>query len=250
MHRRELVHFREILLTPDPSATSFRTRSPFSWQAARLPWPQLAVLALIVCLAAAPQRGFAAEDGAILALLDAAEAAERSGQLIYPASGSAMSLYHEVLYLEPENKDAIAGLTRLAELHLEQAQTALDAGQLLKADSMVSKARMIYPEYPAIATLRKQIALLENAERTRRTLDWRLVAERSAALHDPLARLGARAKSGDCRVTINVSNDAEGRWIYQRMNAAAGPERLRAEVKIASPAAVDILCFQEVADAG
>ena len=244
MHRRELVHFREILFTPDPSS---RLSSSGTSAVRR----QLLGLCTALSLAFGPGSSYAAaEERSVPELLDAAKAAERSGQLIYPSRGSAMTLYHEVLYLDPENGDALAGLTRLAEQHLEQAQTALDADQFLKADSMVSKARMIYPDYPAIATMRKQIALLENAERTRRTLDWRLVAERSPALHDSLARLGARAKSGDCRVTITVSNDAEGRWVYQRMNAAKGPERLRAEVKIASPAAVDILCFQEVANAG
>ena len=242
MHRRELVHFREILCTPGPSIDLLMRRLP----AARL---AQALLLWTTALAAMPVPASEA-DPETVDLLDAAEAAERAGQLIYPSRGSAMSLYHEVLYLDPENGDAILGLTRLAELHLEQAQSALDKGQFLKADSMVSKARMIYPDYPAVATMRRQIALLENAERTRRTLDWRLVAERSPSLNGTLRSLGSTAKSGDCRVTISVSNDAEGRWIYQRMNAAEGPERLRAEVKIASPAAVDILCFQDLANAG
>ena len=33
------------------------------------------------------------------------------------------------------------------------------------------------------------------------------------------------------------------------MNAASGDSRVRAQVKIASPAAVDILCFEEAANA-
>lgn len=197
---------------------------------------------LVLGLLAAPALGVE-PDSTVFALLDAAENAERQGHLIYPASGSAMALYHEVLFLEPDNGHAREGLVRLAEQHLEAAQKALDSGQLIKADSLVSKARMIYPEYPAIETLRRQIQLMENAQRTRRTLDWRQVAERDPALDSELLRLGGVAKRGDCRVTINVSNDAEGRWIYQKMNRAAGTGRVRAEVQIASPTAVDILCF-------
>ncbi len=178
-------------------------------------------------------------------MLDAAEAAERQGHLIYPSRGSAMSIYHDVLFHEPDNEHAVAGLTRLAEHFLVQAQTALDQDQLLKADSMVSKARMIYPDYPPVETMAHQIALVESAQRTRETLDWRLVAERSQTLTPKLQRLGAIAKAGDCRVTINVSNDAEGRWVFQQMNSAQGETRVRAQVKIASPAAVDILCFEE-----
>jgi len=186
-----------------------------------------------------------AQAPSVESLIDAAEQAERRGQLIYPAEGSAMSLYHEVLYYEPDNEFALEGLTRLAEHYLEQAQAALESGNLLKADTLVSQARMIYPEYPAVATLDRQIELMETAERHRQTLDWRQVADRSAALNPTLLRLGDIAKGGDCRVTINVSNDAEGRWIYQQMNRSSAAGRLRAEVKIASPAAVDIICFRD-----
>lgn len=186
-----------------------------------------------------------AQAPSVTALIDEAEQAERRGQLIYPAQESAMSLYHEVLYQDPENELALEGLTRLAEHYLEQAQAALDAGNLLKADTLVSQARMIYPEYPAVAALAHQIHLVETAERHRQTLNWRQVADRSSALTPTLIRLGDLAKGGDCRVTINVSNDAEGRWIYQQMNRSTVAGRMRAQVKIASPAAVDILCFQE-----
>jgi len=222
MHRREPVHFSE---------------NPSRWSARRI------TLALVIglCLAAAGR----AQAPSVGSLLDAAEQAERRGQLIYPAEGSAMSLYHEVLYYEPDNEHAVEGLTRLAEHYLEQAQAALDGGNLLKADTLVSQARMIFPEYPAVASLARQIDRVENAERHRQTLDWRQVADHSSALTPTLLRLGDRAKSGDCRVTINVSNDAEGRWIYQQMNRSTADGRLRAEVKIASPAAVDILCFKD-----
>lgn len=185
-------------------------------------------------------------DAKIPELLDLAETREREGHLIYPARGSAMSIYHDILYLEPANEHALNGLVRLAEHHLEAAQTAIELGQLIKADSLVSKARMIYPEYPAVETVQRQITLLENAERSRTTLNWRQVADRSPALTTQLQQLGHKAKAGDCRVTINVSSDAEGRWIYKHMNRASGDGRVRAEVRIASPAAVDILCFQAV----
>ena len=160
-----------------------------------------------------------------------------------------MSIYYDVLFMDPTNLHALEGLTRLAEHHLERAQLALDQGQLIKADSLVSKARMIYPEYPAVAILQQKINLLEHAQRTRETLDWRLVADHSPRLNSQLLRLGRIAKKGDCRTTINVSNDSQGRWVYQIMNQAEGDRRLRANVRIASPAAIEILCFNSPADA-
>lgn len=177
------------------------------------------------------------------ALLDAAEAAEREGRIIYPASGSAVSTYHEVLSWEPANADARNALIRIAESYLEEAQTAIDADRLLKADSLVSKARSVYPGYPEVVRLAEQIEQLENAERERVTLNWRHVAERSDELKPTLARLGGSAKAGDCRVTIDAGNDAEGRWLYRQMNQVDGPGRLRARIRVRSPSAVEVVCF-------
>ena len=203
---------------------------------------------LLLAIVALPAAAGVPADDEVAALLDAAEAAERREHLIYPARGSAMSLYHDVLQLDPDNDHARAGLTRLAEHYLVAAQEALQKDQLLKAESLVSRAKLIYPDYPAVATLSGQIRLLRNAERTRKTLDWRLVAERSERLTPSLKALGRQAKNGDCRVAIQVSSDAEGRWVYRQMNQAEGDGRLRAEVRIASPAAVDIVCFVKETD--
>jgi len=237
------LHFSENNRISRPIVRIFPDLTERTAILARAAW-----LGIALCACLSPNAALAGTTE-IDALLDAAEAAERQDHLIYPSRGSAMSIYHDVLFEDPDNEHALAGLTRLAEHFLVQAQTALDADQLLKADAMVSKARMIYPEYPPVATMAHQIALVESAERTRETLDWRLVAERSATLSPKLERLGQIAKEGDCRVTINVSNDAEGRWVFQQMNAARGDNRVRAQVKIASPAAVDILCFEDPASA-
>ena len=178
-------------------------------------------------------------------LLDAAEAAEREGHLVYPASGSAMSIYHEVLTLEADNEHAIAGLSRIAEDFLEQAQAAMNRHALLKADALISRARMVYPDYPGLPAISAQLERLEQATRTFETLDWRKVAARDATLSPQLARLADVARAGDCRVTIQVSNDAEGRWVYQQLNGAPGTGRIRAGIEIASPAAIEILCFAD-----
>jgi hypothetical protein len=179
-------------------------------------------------------------------LLDAAEAAERTGHLIYPARGSAMFLYHDVIFLDPTNADAHIGLARLSENFLEAAQQALDDRQFIKAGSMLSKARIVYPQNSGIASVSRQIELLKSADQTRITLDWRLVAQRSPTLSDRLMNLGSKARNSHCRVTINVSNDSEGRWIFKQMNQAPGPGRIHADIAIASPASVEMLCFNEL----
>ena len=181
----------------------------------------------------------------ITALLDQADAATARGQLIYPLKDSALALFEQILQIDPGNADAQLGLTLITEQYLEEAQLALERNDLFSADIALSQARVIYPDYPGLAVIERRMALEETASRTREVLDWREVAQRSSDLAPRLIRLGKLAKAGDCRVTIHVSNDNEGRWVYQQMNKADGAERIRAEVRISSPAAVEVRCFQE-----
>ncbi len=175
--------------------------------------------------------------------LAGADAAFAAGHLIYPARGSAMALYQEVLLTDPGNAAAQRGLERLVEHFLEEASRAIEREQYIKADSMLSKARMIDRDNPNIEPLAKQLRLLEEAERHRVTLDWRLVSARSSELAATLERLGGLARGEGCRAMISVSSDAEGRWVYQQMSRAPGERRIKAQMRIASPAAVEVLCF-------
>ena len=64
-------------------------------------------------------------------------------------------------------------------------------------------------------------------------------------LAEQLKTLGAQAKAQDAWVIIRARNDAEGRWIYQQLAAAAGDKRIRAELTIGAPPAVDLLQLKE-----
>ena len=179
----------------------------------------------------------------ILSLLDAADAAWRDKHLIYPAQGSAMTLYYEILQRSPGSAEALWGLERLVEHFLGLASVALERRQYTKAGAMISRARLVDPDNPNIEPMSVQLRLLENAHREKVTLDWRKLAERSSDLGPVLRRIGTLAKREGCRATISVSNDAEGRWVYQQMSRAPGDTRIRAQTRIASPAAVEVLCF-------
>lgn len=191
---------------------------------------------------AAPESKIETETGGLLLQ---AEQAEMDNHLLNPARGSAASLYHRILAMDPVNAAAVAGLERIAEGYLESAQQAIDAQNPLKADALVAKARMAYPDYSGIEPLVRQLTLLDSARRRKTSLDWRLVSDRSPTLIPDLKRIGAQARQAGCLATIQVSNDAEGRWVYAQMNRAPGERRIRAEIRIASPAGVEVVCFDD-----
>jgi len=193
------------------------------------------ILGVALSAGAAPQE--------IRALLDQAAGAMAARHYVYPASGSAMALYREVLVLDPGNSEAAQGLERLVEHFLQEAAAAIDQERYGAAETMLSRARMVDPEDPDIAPLETQLELLENATRHEVHLDWRKVAARSPELTPVLVELGRQARREGCRAVITVSNDSEARWVYEQLSQAPGERRIQAQVRIASPSAVAILCF-------
>ena len=183
------------------------------------------------------------DPGTVDELLEKAELALNDDQLAYPEEGSALLLFNEVLALDDSNAVAKRGLERIVERYLELAQRAAQRQQFARARSMLTRARLVDPEHPAIEPTASQVQLLANARRDRLKLDKSLVSARSDRLFKPLAELGEKARAEDCRTTITARTDAEGRWLYQQLNHAKGERRIRATLEIGSPPQVEVLCF-------
>jgi hypothetical protein len=156
-----------------------------------------------------------------------------------------MSLYHQVLTLQPDNAQARTGLEQLVEHYLNEASRAISQERYTRAHGALSRARLVDRTNPNIEPIAAELRLLEQAQRIRTTLDWRLVAARSGELTPTLRKAGSQARKDGCQAIISVSSDAEGRWIYQQMSGAPGDRRIRAQIRIASPSAVEVLCFAD-----
>ena len=176
-------------------------------------------------------------------LLDAAEVAIAQGRLTYPTDSNALDIYQQILAMEPGQQDAERGLERLVELYIELAMTALQRGRRASARSMLARARLIGPNHPSIEPTAAQIRLLDKADRKTLKLAQTDLQGRSAELSDNLATLARPPEGQACRYTISAKNDAQGRWIYQRMAQASSSGRIRAQINIRLPAGVERLCF-------
>jgi len=203
--------------------------------------PRTSFRALLLILSTLCCSGASSAD--VRGLLDQAGAAYAAGHYVYPARGSAMSLYQEALSLDPDNAEAGRGLERLVEHFLQQAASAMEDDNYNKAGSLISQARMVDPENPNIGPMARELELLENADRYQVRLDWRKVSARSPDLGPVLKDLGARARRDGCHAVITVSSDGEGRWVYQQLSSAPGEKRIQAQIRIGSPSAVTVVCF-------
>ena len=135
------------------------------------------------------------------------------------------------------------GLEKIVERYVRFALEAIERRQFPRARSMLARARLVDETHPAIEPTEQQILLVENAERDRIRLDPGALGDRTVALAALLRNLGTRAKASGCRVSINARSDAEGRWIYQQLNSAAGAARIRARLVVASPPSVELICI-------
>ena len=180
-------------------------------------------------------------------LLDQAEAAVARGHLTYPIEDSAYEIYLRILGRQPDQQDALRGMEHIVEQYIAMAMQALERHRYASARSMLARARLIDPSHPSIEPTDRQIRLLSQAERKVMKLTQEQLNNPDEELTGALQAMATLPADNNCHFTISAKNDAQGRWIYQRLAAGSdseqGTARIRAQIRIRLPAAVERLCF-------
>ena len=94
------------------------------------------------------------------ALMEKAQQAMQDRHYIDPAAGSALSLYRDVLVVDPNNGEARQGLQRLAEILITRVQAALDERKFDVALQSLETARSINANDARLSALDERIASL------------------------------------------------------------------------------------------
>jgi TonB family protein len=109
---------------------------------------------------AAPVKSAAEADEKVDALMEKAQQAMLDRHFIDPAAGSALSLYREVLIINPDNGEARQGLQRLSEILIARVQSALDDRKFDVALQFLESARSIDASDRRLTALDEKIASL------------------------------------------------------------------------------------------
>jgi TonB family protein len=109
---------------------------------------------------AAPVKSAAEADEKVDALMEKAQQAMLDRHFIDPVAGSALSLYREVLIINPDNGEARQGLQRLSEILIARVQSALDDRKFDTALQFLETARSIDPSDRRLSALDEKIASL------------------------------------------------------------------------------------------
>jgi uncharacterized caspase-like protein len=90
-------------------------------------------------------------------LLDKAHESEASNRLTSPAETSALHYYSQILNLVDDHPEAVEGLQRIEERYLSWATSAINRGDVDKADTYLTRALLVNPESDKASELRKQL---------------------------------------------------------------------------------------------
>ena len=174
-------------------------------------------------------------------LLADADYALSQDQLLMPLSDNAHDRYHAVLLLDPGNSEAKTGLQAITLRYLELARSAAARSRYAEAQAHLKNARDMDPDNPLVeefaVVLRKEIANQKPPTPYKPGPNEHMLDAKALSAKDPelIAQLNDLAQvareSGDL-VMIHARNDAEGRWIYQRMREAVPGFLLRGDIRI------------------
>jgi len=200
-------------------------------------------------------------DEKVDALMEKAQQAMLDRHFIDPVAGSALSLYREVLIIQPDNGEALQGLQRLSEILIARVQSALDDRKFDVALQSLETARSIDANDQRVAALDEKIASLraelgpaqimaalnaQNFDRASQLIDdaartKALPAAKLAQLRDEVHRRRDEFDSArllkllDTRLQqerlIEPRNDSAMYYLAQARQAGASAEDLQAEAQ-------------------
>lgn len=183
------------------------------------------------------------DTAAVAALLQQATQANAAQRWIDPYPGSAIDYFRQALVMDPKNPTALRGIENITEAQAAKARQAADRKQYNIAWLELDRARRADPMHPTLGPTASYLQLQENSKRYRVEFQASALRNQTKDARLALQTLGEQAKQPDCRAVITSANDAQGRWMYQQMNAAGGTNRLRAALETGAPSSVAVLCF-------
>lgn len=185
--------------------------------------------------------------GRINNMLAAAHNAYADNRLTLPAHDNAFDRYAAVLLLDPDNREAKAGLQAVQLSYVDLIRTALRDNRVDEARRHLQQAQQYFSGSLLLDDLQKEIGRAQERYRqqlvrvSEQDLQGELfplpaqeLSRKSIEIRGFLAKVARRLEDTDESVLIMARTDAEGRWIYQQMNDAVPDYRIRGDIRVTS----------------
>lgn len=185
-----------------------------------------------------------AEKREVQTLIYDAEDAFANNHLGFTHDGSALTLYRQVLRLDPENAQAQRGMEKIIEHYIALALKAANRFDTATARTLLDRGRQIDPTHPSIAPAEQFIQTIDTSHRE-------VVILRGLTDAKVRATINALVKGVQktCRFRIFAANDARTRHLYQLLRASFLRNDLnrrpRASSNISTPERLERICQYE-----
>jgi len=98
-----------------------------------------------------------AQSQQVTGMLELADVHMMVGRLIAPAGGNALDEYRKILNLNPNNRDAIAGLTRLLSMLAQQAEALIAEGDHQQGAELIGVVLAVHDQHAPLLALQQQV---------------------------------------------------------------------------------------------
>ena len=154
-----------------------------------------------------------AQQSEIRELLAKAKSEYARGALLEPAGDSAADHYREVLRLQPQQGEALAGMQRIVNILVAEAERTTLAGDGKSTGRLIAQIRSIQPEHPKLADLQAGLVKLESTPPD--------LTRRQQTDLDKAARYIAKANEYLARTPMDLRMADAATDQYDRASAAA-----------------------------
>ena len=155
--------------------------------------------------------------------------ATKDRRLTTPKNNSAFLFYRKILLLNPNHQGAIEGISNLSEIYLSWAIRSVESLEFLKAKEYIKKAEFLDPDNLNIVSVKKMVAKRSQQKTILFSLNKKNIVERATSQIN-FEAIANYLSGSDSYVIIESPNDADGRWIYQKINEITS-ERIKASFR-------------------
>lgn len=166
--------------------------------------------------------------------------ATKDRRLTTPKNNSAFLFYRKILLLNANHQGAIEGISNLSEIYLSWAIRSIESLEFLRAKEYVRKAEFLDPDNLNIVSVRKMLAKRSQQKTILFSLSNENIVQRAVSQRT-FEAIANNLSGLDSYVIIESPNDADGRWIYQKINEITS-KRIKASFRTGRSSS--ILIFQ------
>ena len=176
----------------------------------------------------------------ITRLLDQAERAVQLERFVAPEFDNANRYYQQVLLLDSDNHQAIAGIDELTTILFFRAKASIEVERVQDYRVYSSWIAQIAPNSPFLVEL-SELDPTKHSRNNKWIINTADIKARNSRAKAKIKQAALVAKKYRSRIKIIAPTDADGRWIYQQMRGFTEDYLFRSSLIVGDKAKIIVL---------